>query len=244
MRPLSTADLLAVWDLAANQPPARRTLALLAACSDQSAQEGVVELSIGQGDERLLALREQIFGPRLASISSCPACNETLEFEVNTSDLRLSSDPKSVASIEMEYADYRLRFRLPNVLDIANLEPAAGVEINRQRLLSCCLLSARRDDINISAGDLPPDVVIAIADRMAQADPQADVQFALTCPQCGHEWSASFDIGSFVWSELNAHAIRLLNDVHVLASAYGWNEAEILSMSPARRQAYVELATR
>ena len=78
---------------------------------------------------------------------------------------------------------------------------------------------------------------------MAKADPQADVQFALTCPQCGHNWSSSLDVASYVWSEISARAIRLFNDVHALASAYGWRETDILSMSAARRQIYLELAT-
>jgi hypothetical protein len=32
-----------------------------------------------------------------------------------------------------------------------------------------------------------------------------------------------------------------LREVHTLAWAYGWREADILAMSPARRQFYIEL---
>jgi hypothetical protein len=32
--------------------------------------------------------------------------------------------------------------------------------------------------------------------------------------------------------------------VHSLASAYGWSEAEIVRMSPMRRQRYLELVSR
>ena len=42
-------------------------------------------------------------------------------------------------------------------------------------------------------------------------------------------------------TELEAQAKRLLRSVHVLASAYGWSESEILALSEARRDAYVEL---
>jgi hypothetical protein len=34
----------------------------------------------------------------------------------------------------------------------------------------------------------------------------------------------------------------LLDEVHVLARAYGWNEREILGLSAARRAAYLERA--
>jgi hypothetical protein len=50
-----------------------------------------------------------------------------------------------------------------------------------------------------------------------------------------------FDAGSFFWSELGAWARRLLHEIHSLARAYGWSESEILTLSPARRQAYLEL---
>jgi hypothetical protein len=76
---------------------------------------------------------------------------------------------------------------------------------------------------------------------MAEADALGDVQLALTCPQCGHEWQAPFDIASFLWTEINAWAHRTLQDVHELARAYGWREADILALSPWRRQVYLEM---
>ena len=42
--------------------------------------------------------------------------------------------------------------------------------------------------------------------------------------------------------EVEAEAMRLLRDVHVLARQYGWREADIIAMSPLRRQMYVEMA--
>jgi len=52
-----------------------------------------------------------------------------------------------------------------------------------------------------------------------------------------------FDIVSFFWSEICVQAKRLLREVHILARAYGWREADILSMSAARRQLYLEMVT-
>ena len=79
---------------------------------------------------------------------------------------------------------------------------------------------------------------------MAEADPQADIQLALSCPACGHQWLSTFDIVSFFWSEINAWAYRILREVHILASAYGWREADILAMSPYRRQLYLEMVSK
>ena len=97
------------------------------------------------------------------------------------------------------------------------------------------------DDQELPASELPDAVMEAVTNRMAQADPQADVQLAIRCPNCGHQWEAPFDIGSFLWTEIHACAMRLLREIHALASAYGWREADILALSPRRRQAYLEL---
>ena len=83
-----------------------------------------------------------------------------------------------------------------------------------------------------------------VAEAMAQVDSQADVQLDLVCPSCGHQWQATFDIVSFFWSEINAWAYRVLHEVHTLASAYGWREADILALDPGRRQFYLQLVSR
>jgi hypothetical protein len=77
---------------------------------------------------------------------------------------------------------------------------------------------------------------------MAEADPQADVQLNLSCPQCAAAWSAPFDIEAFLWTEIAAWAGRTLQEVHGLARAYGWREQDILSLSATRRRIYLEMA--
>ncbi|MFC4015147.1 hypothetical protein ACFOY2_48585 [Nonomuraea purpurea] len=75
----------------------------------------------------------------------------------------------------------------------------------------------------------------------AQADPLLDVELCLSCPDCGHEWAESFDIVSYLWSELDGWCRRTLLEVHDLATAYGWNEPQVLALSPWRRQCYLGL---
>jgi hypothetical protein len=186
-------------------------------------------------------LRERTFGPRLAATSACPACSEVLEFEVNAALVRVTAAPEPAETISLRQADCEVQFRLPNSLDLATLDPNADRQSNRQQLLNRCITSARRGGTDVPAEELPPEIVAAVSKRMAEADPQAEVQLDLSCPQCEHRWQTPLDIVSFFWSEINAWALRLLNDVHALASAYGWSEAEILALTPARRQTYLEL---
>jgi len=77
--------------------------------------------------------------------------------------------------------------------------------------------------------------------RLSLADPHADIRLDLDCSACQARWQAPFDIVPFLWSAVDAWALRLLRDVHRLARAYGWREADILALSPPRRRCYLEL---
>jgi hypothetical protein len=242
MRALSTAELLAVWEVGIGQSTLQRALSILAtACTDGTLTDQLANLSIGQRDERLLTLREQTFGPQLTAVATCPACDEQMEFGLGAADVRTASPSEPVETIELEYADYRVQVRLPNSHDLATLDPNSDNGTNRQRLLERCTLEANCAGRNISADDLPSDVVDVISKRAAAADPQADVQLLLSCPSCRHQWDTAFDIVAFFWEEIQACVIRLLRDVHELASAYGWSELEILALSAWRREAYLEM---
>jgi len=93
----------------------------------------------------------------------------------------------------------------------------------------------------VAIGDLPGEIAAQIAEQIERADPGADISLNLICPACDHRWQITFDIVTFFWAEINHLAKRLLREVHTLARAYGWREADILAMSAARRQAYLEM---
>jgi hypothetical protein len=89
--------------------------------------------------------------------------------------------------------------------------------------------------------EMPAEIIDLAIKRMGEADPQADVAVDLTCPCCQHQWQRNFDIVSYLWTELRGWAEQLLREVHLLASAYGWSESEILQLSAARRRRYLEM---
>lgn len=90
-------------------------------------------------------------------------------------------------------------------------------------------------------GELPAETVEALSRAMIEAAPEAEIILRLTCPACGHEWDLLFDIAEFFWREISAQAQRLLREIDTLARAYGWTEAEILSLPAQRRQTYLEM---
>jgi hypothetical protein len=138
-------------------------------------------------------------------------------------------------------AEYQLRLRPPDSTDIAAIAAEPAVERKRQLLFERCLIEARRGGEEAPAGKLPPEALNAVAERLAEADPQADIQLDVACSCCGERWKSAFDIAAFFWSEIDAWACRILREVHTLASAYGWSERDILALTPARRQFYLEM---
>jgi hypothetical protein len=193
-----------------------------------------------------LYLRELTFGSQFKGLANCPACNDRLELDFDARELRSPTtsplDPEAMKLIPAEstfqLGGYDLTFRLPTSADL--MELSAQTDVSRA-LLETCLTSIQKDGETIVIDSLPAEVVDALAEKMGQADPLADLTLALTCPVCGHGWQIVFDIVSYFWDEIQAWAARLLREVHTLAAAYGWHEADILTMRAWRRQRYLEL---
>jgi hypothetical protein len=233
--------LLQVWERGLGQQPVQRALALLAATSPDTEPEELARLSIGQRDARLLSLREQTFGPRIASVATCPNCGEGLELNLEVDELRAASEGEPAAVLSLNAAGYETQFRLPNSLDLIAIASGHEQADHRRVVLARCLLSASQNGEGRSFEQLPAEVLDAIVEEMGRADPQADIRLGLSCPSCSHRWSMPFDIVSYFWSELNAWASRALREVHILASAYKWHEKDILALSPLRRQIYLQM---
>jgi hypothetical protein len=252
MHALSASELLSVWERGLSQTPVERALGLLAAACAGEPPEELARLSVGERDARLLTLREWTFGRPLVSLVKCSSCGEQLEVNLDAADLlvRPAAGSERTAPLTppgpllLTVGEFEVNFRLPNSLDLEAVAvgaSSASVEYAAAYLLECCLIDARRGSEVVRAAELPPEVARAIAQRMAEADPQAEVALSLDCPACGEGWQAPFDIEPFFWEEISAWARRILGEVHVLASSYGWREADILNMSARRRRFYLEL---
>jgi len=240
----SAAELLNVWEQARSLPPADCALSLLTLVDRETPREQLAQFSVGRRDAALLKLREGVFGSRMTGHASCPACGQPMEMSFTVAEVRSPPPSEPAEPFTADFGEHEIRFRLPNSSDLASLVPGEDLAIQKRRLIQRCVLDATHQGQPLAADELPGDTVSAISERMSELDPQGDVQLALSCPQCAHRWHAPLDVASFVWSEIQAWAVRLLRDVHVLASAYGWREADILALSPWRRQAYLEFLER
>ena len=227
MQPISAAALLDIWERGQMESPVHRGLDLLEAACPESTRESIASLPIGTRDSLLLTLRGCLFGHRLEAVTVCPSCDERVETAFGIQDIRAETTVNPEGYITK--GDRTIHFRLPTSADLIAIADCVD---SRAELLRRC------------AGEFPPGADAAICERMAELDPQAEVQLALACPACGVGWTAIFDIVAFFWKEIEVWARRMLGEVHALASAYGWSERDILAMNGRRRQAYLELLDR
>lgn len=249
MRPLDAATLLDAWELGDRASPGERGLLLLRLARPDAPSDAVSRSSVGLRDAELLALRQRAFGPRIRTVAWCPACGEALDVDFATTDI-VAEAPAGGAEAPLTLArdGWHVTFRLPSAGDLAQLGEAVGsgeIDASPDRwLLRRCVVDVTAGGTARGVDQLSGALVEAIAEAMAGADPQAEIELAMSCPACGEGWSSPFDIVAFLWREIEARAHELLRVVGTLAAAFGWSEREILAMSERRRRGYLELARR
>jgi hypothetical protein len=240
---LTEAVLLPLWEEGERAGRLRREALLLATAAPELGSGELEQLTVGQRNAALLEVHRHAFGARLEGFVRCPACDEPLEVSLGEAEVRaiLASEPR-LGEHELAVDEFELRFRLVTCGDLDAAAGAADTAEARRLVVARCVLEARRAGEAITADELPEEVVVALADRLAALDPQAEISLALSCPQCEHEWRAALDAATFLWNSVSLQARRLLEEVHVLATSYGWTETEVLALSRRRRRAYLELA--
>jgi len=244
MRALSAAELLSVWECGLGQDFVGRAVTLLSAANPELTAAEIAELPIGRRDASLLKLREWTFGSRISSVATCPDCGGNFEIVFETEAILAGSGMETRA----QSGDFRilvdgveLHLHLPNSNDVAAALGCQDADEARRELLRRCVVASDAFVGDTKLEDLPSAVKEAAEDALAHADPLADIRLAVSCTDCGRRWYEVFDVAHFFWAELHAWAVRILREVHVLASAYGWPEEVILGMTPSRRSFYLEM---
>jgi hypothetical protein len=228
MRTLTQADFLALWETGRSLHPLDQgVLALHAAFPE--VQESIADWSLGRRNRALAEMRCAAFGGTLRGWTTCRQCGEKLEFELDGLAMANGS------TADAEWVEVRgERFRLPTSRDLAAVAKETDATLAAQRLLQHCSESA-----DAGKGGWSEEEIDEVGERMAAADPLAEIRMSFDCPSCSATFEESLDLPAFLWAEMEARAKRLLSEVHLLASAYGWSQAEILGLSAARREFYL-----
>jgi hypothetical protein len=234
MRAFASAELLDLWDAGQAGTPIERTLLLLrSACVDA---EAIDQWTLGLLNARLLELRTLLFGRQLECLANCPRCDAIAETELDCDAMRSLAVQSATPSSAMHVFDvggHRIRFRLPNAADLIELGRAPradGIQLMKR------IVDSRDDPSDADRAGIAE----SLARQLGELDPLAHIELVMRCPECAHDWSEPLYFIDVLWTEIGALASRLIQEVAHLAHAFGWREADILAMSPRRRQRYLE----
>ena len=244
MHAFSNADFLSLWERGRPLQPLDRGLLAIHTAFPETRGENVADWPLGRRNRALVELRCSVFGCALQAWTTCPQCGEKIELNMDAGAMiRQSARPRQPTPelVETITANGE-KFRLPTSRDLARL---ASEERQPQdfpaaiRLLQACRIEKEKAaDPDQGWSD---EQVEEIGEKMAEADPLAEIQLSFLCPACSTTSNGALDLPTFLWAEIEAQVRRLLAEIHTLASAYGWTEQEILSLSDARRRLYLEM---
>jgi len=237
---LSAQRILEVWELGVSITAEARTQALLGLLAPGLSEQALTELVLGERNMNLLELRRQLFGSTLQAYVKCTACGEALDLEFGVDELGFSSIHNVSEINSISTGSISAQVRLPNGHDLIALESLNDIKDGRHLLFSRCVQDLHRDEVTIDLNELDENELDQLEMAISELDPRMEIMFDLRCPQCAHRWQSPLEISSFLWHEYDVYARQLLETVHILASTYGWAEADILAMSERRRQFYLE----
>ena len=227
--------LVEMWERGAARSLTERGLLLMEFALPESGPEERSGLSIGHRDSCLIDLRRRLFGSAVETASACTGCGAAIAIDFDVDNVRAPhAAPGTI--VELNIGDRRLRFRLPNSTDLLAIEEESDPVGAERRLLERCLYEEQAGDSARAQAEAE-----RISKALADADPQAELILGIACPDCGAVADARFDIVLHLWSEIEDWVCGLLEDVGRLAARYGWSERDILAMTHARRQVYLDL---
>ena len=234
MRPLSNPDYLNLFERGARLHRLDQSLLVLSAALPETPWDALADWPLGRRNRALIELHCTSFGPALHCWLTCIKCSTNLEFTLDGQAMAHQASTDEIAAGEPVVVAGHA-FRLPTSRDLARLLREAGAEAAVPVLFQSCRLDAG-EPLEFSE-----DFLEEVGDTLARADPLAETRVTFQCPDCGSDWQDTLEIADFVWAEIEARARRLLREIHAIASAYGWSEGEILSLSHSRRALYLEM---
>jgi hypothetical protein len=235
MRTFSIVDCLSLWEAGAGLHPLDQGLLALGAALSETSRDRLADWPLGRRNAALARLHCSLFGPRLEGWTACLRCGEKLEVEFDARLLAEHGTDEITAGEELVVVNGR-SFRLLTTRDLANAAREVDASVAAMKLVDSCRVKGSE------SADWSEEELEQVGRELALADPMAETRLTLRCPACENEWEETLEITTFLWRDIEAHARRLLGDVHTLASTYSWAEGEILAMSERRRAIYVEMA--
>lgn len=239
---------------AADAPRASQVSTLLSRCIERIgdvtaiAPDTTADLTVGDREALLLHLCGLVFGSRVQILARCAHCNEIVDLSLSVDDLLLPPyddwRPEYETVCETASGPVRVRYRLPTGADQTAAAALALDDLDAANtlLLGRCIVALDGPQADRpGAKDAERALLESLPPLMAARDAQAESILDFTCPGCGTGGQVLFDAADHLFRELDGRQGDLYRQVHRLALAYHWSEAEILDLPWTKRHRYLSL---
>lgn len=185
----------------------------------------VDRVTVAGRDAAALDLLAAVGDGVLQGEATCPACAARLDVALEEPVVAAAPAPAS-DRVALVVGGRRHTVRPPTLDDLDDVLGLDLDEATAVRLLAAALL-----DPPPAEGDLDDDALAAVDGALAGLVGDALVQpVELRCPDCASTWTADVALDAFVRERVDRRARRVLDEVHDLASAYGWTPATVLEL--------------
>jgi hypothetical protein len=181
---------------------------------------------------RLVAMTEERDEVSMSARCVAAACRECFEFELPLRSL--AGGAADAGPLHLQLDDERvLTVRRPTGEDLRRWRAARP--LSRADALRVML------DSLVLAGQATPEDEAVVSASIAAMDPLVDFTASCCCPVCGAPNEVAIDLEALALARLAGRQRALLQEVHRIASCYGWTESEVLAVPRARRALYLAL---
>lgn len=192
------------------------------------------DLPLATRDRRLMSIRAEAFGPDFAGTVLCTQCSECIEFSLDIrSFIQL---PATDSHFHVHHENESYLFRPLCTRDLVGHD-ALENGVDSSRLVKDLSLDDQRVAEAVAEH---VEIIKKVNDVLEKNQEASDIVLQSVCPECGTPVGSIFDIVHVLDDDITSNAALFLEEIHQLASAYGWTEQEIFSLPRARRSWYVK----
>jgi len=188
----------------------------------------------------LLAIVVATRGPYLKLQAYCTQtdCRELMEFELDLTRF-IQAEP-SISFFCRPDPETELELRHPSGLDQLNwINNQADWANNWFSEMASSLVCRVNGETPSRRFRVSEDWLDSIGMALEQHDDLMTLEVNAGCPACGQDLLIDLDLEEKLLENLATEQKRLLRQIHRLARAYHWSEADIVAMPNRRRQYYL-----
>lgn len=194
------------------------------------------DLTVTDIDVALMRLRQRALGDIIRAELSCPApdCRARVDIVFSIDAFLEHHEPKPPPRVEavgdawVRLTGTEVDFRSPNAGDQIAIALDDDPEL---ALVRRC----------VRAEKVPARLRERIETAMELLAPSLFAELEGACPECNARVAADFDPLQYTLRELRNRAVRVYDDVCIIARQTHWREADILALPTLRRTRYAEL---